>query len=267
MSHLDVPGARLYYETRGAGPLLILVPGANGDGTVFGALADRLAPSHTVVTYDRRGFTRSALIGAQDYARRLATDADDVARLIQHLGDTPATVLGSSSGAVVALQLVLDHPGVIDAVVAFEPAAMRLLPDGDEWITFFHELYLSYRQHGPEPALRTFRERTFPAIDHDVMGRARHSDAPFGSANATYWFERELRQYTSAEFDITVLRRAAARIIPAAGRACAGYPNHTVSRQLAQALGRELLELPGGHVGYVTDTDGFATTLLERLHR
>ncbi|HXC27237.1 MAG TPA: alpha/beta hydrolase [Stellaceae bacterium] len=98
--YLEVPGARLYYETRGAGPLLLLIPGANGDANGFPPLADRLAAEFTVVTYDRRGYTRSILDGAQDYAHRLETDADDTRRLIEHLAAEPATVFGTSSGAV-----------------------------------------------------------------------------------------------------------------------------------------------------------------------
>ena len=32
MSTLKVPGAQLYYEVSGDGPLLILIPGAKGEG-------------------------------------------------------------------------------------------------------------------------------------------------------------------------------------------------------------------------------------------
>lgn len=32
---LEVPGARLYYETIGSGPLMIMVPGANGEANIF----------------------------------------------------------------------------------------------------------------------------------------------------------------------------------------------------------------------------------------
>jgi pimeloyl-ACP methyl ester carboxylesterase len=39
MSYFEVPGARLYYETRGTGPLLLLIPGANGDANVFPSLS------------------------------------------------------------------------------------------------------------------------------------------------------------------------------------------------------------------------------------
>ena len=35
MSILDVPGARLYYETHGSGPLLLMVPGAAGQADPF----------------------------------------------------------------------------------------------------------------------------------------------------------------------------------------------------------------------------------------
>jgi pimeloyl-ACP methyl ester carboxylesterase len=65
MSLLDVPGARLYYETHGSGPLLLLIPGASG--TVGGfAGGEHLAAQYTVVAYDRRGFSRSRLAGPQD---------------------------------------------------------------------------------------------------------------------------------------------------------------------------------------------------------
>src|SRR5437879_3223234 len=66
-SYLDVPGARLYFETRGSGPLMLLIPGANGDANAFPPFANLLANEFTVVTYDRRGYTRSMLDGAQDY--------------------------------------------------------------------------------------------------------------------------------------------------------------------------------------------------------
>ena len=98
MSILDVPGARLYYETVGRGPVMLMVPGANGSADPFKGVAEHLAAHYTVVTYDRRGFSRSQLDGPQGYDHRLETDADDVRRLIEHVSDEPATVFGASSG-------------------------------------------------------------------------------------------------------------------------------------------------------------------------
>src|SRR5918994_3852358 len=86
---LEVPGARLYYETHGSGPVMLMVPGAGGTADSFARVREYLAAHYTVVTYDRRGFSRSQLDGLQDYAHRLETDADDVRRLIEHLSDEP----------------------------------------------------------------------------------------------------------------------------------------------------------------------------------
>lgn len=268
MSILNVPGAQLYYETRGVGPLMLLIPGANGDATVFESLAERLSAHYLVVSYDRRGFTRSLLDGPQNYSQRLQTDATDAKGLVEHVGGgEPATVFGTSSGAVVALRLLLDHPGLIDTVVPFEPCAMRLQPDGQRWIDFFHDVYDLYRRDGIGPALARFRETTFPPVDHAVMQRARSSGAPHVEANAIYWFEHELRQYTSVDFDAVALQPRAYRMIPAVGTECRGYPNYAVSQQLGRILGRDVLELPGGHVGFATHCPAFADALLARLQQ
>jgi pimeloyl-ACP methyl ester carboxylesterase len=263
---LEVPGARLYYETRGAGPLLLLIPGANGDANGFPPLAGRLAADFTVVTYDRRGYTRSILDGVQDYAHRLETDADDARRLIEHLAAEPATVFGTSSGAVIALQLLIDHPQAVRALVAFEPAAFRLLPDGEKWIAFENEVYELYRRSGPAPARGLFVQRLFAEVDHPIMSRAPAPEhATTVTANANYFFEREMRQYIAAELDMGKLLQRAQVVIPAMGLASADFPDGRAARALSLRLRRELLELPDGHVGYITSTEEFARRLVQRL--
>lgn len=262
MSYLEVPGARLYYETQGSGPLMIMIPGAGGAADVFRMVTEYLSAHYTVVIYDRRGFSRSLLDGPQDYDRRLETDADDVRRLVEHLSDEPATVFGASSGAIVALALLTHHPSVVHTLIPFEPPVMRQLPDGQEWVDSFVEFYDLYRHSGIEPALAKFRDRTFPATDRHVMARAPRNDA-----NATYWFEHELRQYPAADLDLDVLTRHADRIVLAAGREGHGYPAHDVTTELARKLGRTVIELPGGHVGCVAHPAEFARELVHALRR
>src|SRR5262249_35143610 len=161
MSTIDVPGARLTYETAGRGPVLVMVPGAAGSAELFKRVGEDLAARHTVVTYDRRGFSRSRVVGLQDYAHRLQTDVDDVRRLIEHVSDEPAIIFGSSSGGVVALDVLAHRPSVVRTLVPFEPAAVRILPDGQRWLDFFSPLYGLYRRSGTESALQKFRERAF----------------------------------------------------------------------------------------------------------
>ncbi len=57
---VTVPGARLHYEVRGTGPLLIIL-GAPMAASEFAPLAHALAGDHTVVTADPRGVAGSAV--------------------------------------------------------------------------------------------------------------------------------------------------------------------------------------------------------------
>lgn len=266
MGFLDVPGAQLAYETRGSGPLLLMIPGASGTGGAFTMVADELAAHYTVATYDRRGFSRSHLTGAQDEARRLETDADDVQRLIAHLSNEPAIVFGSSSGGIVALEVLTRHASVVRTLIAFEPPAMRLLPDGQQWVDFFSQVYDIYRQAGIEPALATFREHTFAVTDRQLMTQATtRKDPTTRRADATYWFERELRHYPAVWLDQAALTAHVDRVVPAAGEESRGYPCYEVTVALGRQLGRNVLELPGGHVGYVAHPAAFARTLHDAM--
>ena len=260
MSILEVPGAQLYYETHGSGPLMIMVPGANGVADGFRMVTEYLAARYTVAIYDRRGFSRSRLDGPQDYDCRPDTDADDVRRLIEHLSGEPATVFGASSGGVVALAVLTRHPTAVRTLVPFEPPAVRQLPDGQKWMDVFVGVYDLYRQSGIEVALQQFREQAFGESDRQIMARA-----PKNDANATYWFEHELRQYPAVELDLDALTAYADRIVLMAGRESHGDPAHQVTVELGKKLGRAVIELPGGHVGFVSHPAEFAQGCVRAL--
>jgi pimeloyl-ACP methyl ester carboxylesterase len=260
MSTLEVPGARLYYESHGSGPVMLLITGAFGVADVYRAVTRQLVARYAVVIYDRRGFSRSLLDGPQDYDRRLQTDADDARRLIEHLDAGPAIVFGASSGATVCLELLARHPSAVRTLIPHEPPAMRLLSDGEMWVGFFSEVYDLYRRSGCEAAMTMFRDRTFASSDHQHM-----ANAPRNDANAAYWFEHELRQYPPAPVDLAALAVHADRITPAVGRESRGHPCYEATMELGRRLGRDVVELPGGHIGFLTDTSAFATELIQSL--
>src|SRR5262245_30028412 len=78
---LKVPGAKLYYEVRGQGSLVLLISGGPTDAGVFANLAQHLAEHYTVVTYDPRGNSRSRF-DAAPVPTSADTHGDDAARLI-----------------------------------------------------------------------------------------------------------------------------------------------------------------------------------------
>ena len=263
MSILKVPGAGLYYETHGSGSLILMVPGAAGQADPFKRVTEQLAAHYTVVIYDRRGFSRSQLDGPQNYAHRLETEADDVRRLIEHLSDKPATVFGTSSGGIVALEVLTRHPSVVRTLVPFEPPAMRQLSDGQKWMNFLFEVYDLYRQRGIEPALEKFRHQTFVESDRQAMAGAPKNE--YTLSNANYWFEHELHQYPAVDLDLDALKAHADRIVLMAGRESRGYPTYEVNVELGKKLGLDLIELPGGHVGFLTQPAEFAREFVHAL--
>jgi pimeloyl-ACP methyl ester carboxylesterase len=179
--------------------------------------------------------------------------------------DGPATVFGSSSGAIVALEVLARHESVVQTPVPHEPPAVRLLADGEKWVAFFAEVYDLYREAEMGPAIRQFAERVL--IESDRVALARTPTNEYTLANRTYWFEHELRQYPGTELDIPALRSCADRIVLTAGRESRGHLLHEISLELAKRLAVPLIELPGAHLGMSTGPAEFASELVQALPR
>src|SRR5256885_14431877 len=126
---LQVPGASLYYELRGWGPVLLMMRAGPADATTFRPLESDLASRYTVVTYDPRGLSHSKLEGPLDDSRMVQIFAVDVHRLLAKLTDAKACVFASSGGAVIALELAVRHPEQLATVNAHEPPAPGLVPN------------------------------------------------------------------------------------------------------------------------------------------
>lgn len=265
MSTLNVPGAQLNYEVSGEGPLLVLIPGSNGGGDIFGQVAQSLKDRYQVVTYDRRGFSKSELDGTQDYDHRLQTDAEDVRRLIEHLSNKPATIFGTDSGAVVALEVLTLYADQVHTVVAHEPTAVKLLPDAAKWLALFVEVYDTYRQSGVPRAMHQYASGILSPDHRLLMPYIRDQTGEHGWANAAYWMEHELRQYASIEFDLKVLASHKIQLVVAGGIESQSQLSYQPSIVLAQTLSLDIVNLPGGHLGYLSHPDDFAKELTSVL--
>lgn len=263
---LAVPGATLYYEVRGSGPLIVLAGAPMGAGE-FAGLADALAAEHTVVTTDPRGHGASVLTDpAADSTPALR--GDDLAALIAHLDRGPAVVFGSSGGAVSALALAQDHPDRVTTVIAHEPPLRELLDDAEDQRAVTEDLITTYADGAnPVGAWRAFFAMAGIPIPEAVLEQMFGGEDrdPAQVASERYWFAHELRGTTGFVPVLDVLRAGPPRVIVGIGPDSAGQFCDRTSRALAAALDVEPVLFPGDHAGFLGDPAGFAIRLREAV--
>jgi len=123
--YADVNGLHLYYETYGSGaPLVLLHGGMLTIDLNFASLIPTLARTHTVIGVEMQGHGRTANIDREITYANLATD---IVALLDYLGIERAAVLGHSMGGGVALELAVNHPDRVSAIV---PISASVSKDG-----------------------------------------------------------------------------------------------------------------------------------------
>jgi len=266
--HLPVPGAALYYEVRGTGPLLLISQSGEGGAGRSSDLVDRLVGTRTIITYDRRGLSRSTL---ENPGRgvTMAEHADDVHRLLAELADGPAAMLGCSLGAVIGLHLALRHPGQVHTLIAHEPVAPRLLPSADR-ARHEHELagiQRLYRREGLRPALKVIAEVLgIDPVRPAEQGLLPQPMTPGRVVDFGFFIEHDFAAVLDDTLPVLELTGTTTRIVPAVGRTTPRTVfDYRCAERLAALLGEELVEFPGGHNGNTTHPRAYAARLLDVL--
>jgi pimeloyl-ACP methyl ester carboxylesterase len=108
---------RIFYRQQGQGSLMVICPGNTASSICHQADMEYFTQDFTVAVIDYLG------TGQSDRLPNFGEDwfescADQVAALIEHLGLGPAILLGTSGGAVVAMQAAARHPDSVRAVIA-----------------------------------------------------------------------------------------------------------------------------------------------------
>lgn len=267
---LSVPGASLYYEVRGLGPVLLLIHGGNGDANVFTSMAEHLADQYTVITYDRRGHSRSKLVNsAEDY--RVETHSDDAFRLLTELANEPVYVFGSSSGAVIGLDLAIHHPELISILIAHEPPLTHLL-SGDVQCKakeIQENLEKTSLSEGVIPAIKQFA--TVLGMENASHSQSRLNAEQFECmfSNMKYFVIHEAPVIRCYMLDLenleSAMKSSSMRILTGSGSSSGNSFPCLCAVALAGKLGLEDVEFPGNHLGYVNHSKEFAGRLHEAL--
>lgn len=115
MPNVQLDDVVIYYETAGTGPPVLFISGTGGDlrqrPSVF---EGPLAQQCTVLAYDQRGLGRSS---KPERRSTMADYAHDAARLLDVVGWSRVPVVGVSFGGMVAQELAIRHPAMVDRLV------------------------------------------------------------------------------------------------------------------------------------------------------
>lgn len=255
MATVDVDGGALYYESLGEGPPLLLAPGGMGDAGSSAQLATELADTYRVITYDRRGIARS---DAGDGPVTMDRHAHDAAALLAAVADGPAAVVGVSIGALLGLHLVARRPGSVSVLVAHEPPMAALVHDENATAALDHAAELA-------------RDDVWAAIRHmatfttagDTAEPGHRPPPPAGDPETGLrrFFHHDFPAVRASTLGAEEVAASRVTVVPAGGVQSRGRWEYRCAEALAHGLGRELVELPGGHNGPVAHPRASAAAL------
>jgi len=149
--YAEVDGGRLYYETSGKGPALVLIHAGFLDSRMWDTQFQLFSENYRVIRYDVRGF------GKSDVARTKFSDYKDLRVILDHLGAQTASLVGVSNGGRIASDFAVEYPSLVDHLVLVSPGMS------------------GYKFSGPEEEKmwEEFDKQMKPQEDADREGRAR----------------------------------------------------------------------------------------------
>jgi 3-oxoadipate enol-lactonase len=162
---IDLNGVKHHYMSKGQGPPVVFVHGLGGSLHYWHGVIEDLAAHHHCVALDLRGHGRTDVTKGQ---LSIETWAQDVEALLSALELPAVTLVGHSMGSLIAQQLAVTKPELVDHLVlvggiswfeppakkAYEERAEQVERDGlddivDDWLAGA----LAPRTHGKLPQL------------------------------------------------------------------------------------------------------------------
>lgn len=114
--YLNVGTGKLWYEIGGDGDTLVLIHAGFVDSRMWDEQWNAFTKRYQVIRFDQRGF------GKSDPAQGPVSRRADLLRLLDELEVERAALLGSSMGGEVAMDVALEHPERILALIVASAA-------------------------------------------------------------------------------------------------------------------------------------------------
>jgi pimeloyl-ACP methyl ester carboxylesterase len=276
---VSAEGDELYYKVRGTGkPILFIAPGG-GNGDDYLPVANILADSYKVITYDRRANTRSTRHFPNDFSIR--QQSRDAVAVLSELGETKAFVIGNSSGAVIALDMATAFPAHVHGAVIHEAPIPSVLPEAGKWKDFFVSCNTLAKEKGSSAGAKRFffgvELPAYPILWATIKARIfvkkdklENEPPRISRADATdLLLLNELLPVTGYEPDFETAKVVGAKLYIGCGqyglKRNAWYAN--AARIMAEKLSCELIEFPGHHASFMDRPTEWSEVIREIAHK
>lgn len=240
---LEKEEVSLYYEVRGAGEPLLLIHGVIVDSWLYENTAAILQNFYQVITYDRRGSSRSRCRDGAEFG--MDAQAGDIVDLLDELQIEEVNVIGVSAGAVLGQYFMQCYPQRVKKLIMYEPPLLSLLKDREDvagWITKVENLVLDRKVNTAFidfiKSLGNLDERAEPKpaeVSLREMGNVRHV------------MEDEYSVFIHYCPDLERCRELASRIVVGTGDKSGDSLYVQAAEKFADLIGCRLLHFPGCH--------------------
>ncbi len=115
---LHRPGTWIHYETQGQGPPVVLIHAISTGSRMWTRQVEAFTDHARVITLDARGVGRSGNLTGPRHIRDQISD--DIAALLDELGEESAFICGVSFGGVIAQHFAATHPHRVEALMVVD---------------------------------------------------------------------------------------------------------------------------------------------------
>jgi acetyltransferase/esterase len=265
---VPVKNATIFYKIYNEGkPILLMISGGTGDADSYESILPNFVDQYTIVTYDRRGYTRSPIDQLLEHETiDIETQSDDVSALIRSITHEPVIVFGSSLGAVIAIDLVIRYPDLVTKIIAHEPPLVRLIPEEEKKGKAPEIL----ENEHPLDAIKRFMA-SFGMVPTELTGQSgkpvTEESRIRKTANAKFFLEHESDGVNKYKPDPVKLKAIVPKTVFMAGKESKGNFLYAIAIKTASEYGIPFFEMPGHHVGYAQFPKEFSKALIDILNR
>ncbi len=234
----------IYYQRTGKGPQMLLIHGAVADGDYFNDSVQILRDFYDVITYDRRGNSRSTYEPGAKFD--IAAQADDACALIEELDLKDLFLVGHSAGGMIALETFKRLPGRIKHVVVYETPMLTLTKKYDPSIVDWVYHMVDINNEGKHKEVAKEFGLSIGLLD-DRAPKKTKDQKQKDRNNFGHFINHEFLPFSFYEPDIKFFKLNAGYITALAGDRNYGGTYHRSMQEFCRLTGCSLLATAGCH--------------------